>query len=71
MVGGRGGSSEEILHNEENIRSKMLNLFFILILILHGNAAVDDISAFYLPFFMSFKMFLARFAYHAAKINKY
>lgn len=36
----------------------MLNLFFIVIIILHGNVAVDDISAFYLPhftFFMSFK----------------
>lgn len=37
---------------------QMLNLFFIVIIILHGNVAVDDISAFYLPhftFFMSFK----------------
>lgn len=52
---------------------KMLNLFFILmIMILHGKkrVAVNDISAFYLPhftFFMSFKMFLARFACHTAK----
>lgn len=35
-----------------------------------AKVAVDDISAFYLPhftFFMSFKMFLARFACHTAK----
>lgn len=47
-------------------------LFLITILILHGKVAVDDISAFYLPhftFFMSFKMFLARFACHMAKMN--
>ncbi len=53
---------------------KMLNLFFIIIIIiLHGKVAVDDISAFYLPhftFFMSFKMFLARFACHTAKRKK-
>lgn len=39
-------------------------------MILHGNVAVNDINAFYLPhftFFMSFKMFLARFACHTAK----
>lgn len=33
---------------------------------------MEDISAFYLPhftFFMSFKMFLARFACHTAKMN--
>lgn len=51
---------------------QMLNLFFfiITIMILHGEVAVNDISAFYLPhftFFMSFKMFLARFACHTAK----
>jgi len=50
---------------------QMLNLFFIIIIIiLHGNVAVDDISAFYLPhftFFMSLKMFLARFACHCKK----
>lgn len=52
---------------------QMLNLFFIIIIILHGEVAVDDISAFYLPhftFFMSFKMFLARFACHTAKRKK-
>lgn len=52
----------------------MLNLFFIIIIIiLHGKVAVNDISAFYLPhftFFMSFKMFLARFACHTAKSKK-
>lgn len=52
----------------------MLNLFFIIIIIiLHGKVAVNDISAFYLPhftFFMSFKMFLARFACHTAKRRK-
>lgn len=52
----------------------MLNLFFIIIIIiLHGKVAVTDISAFYLPhftFFMSFKMFLARFACHTAKRKK-
>lgn len=52
---------------------QMLNLFFIIItIILHGKVAVNDISAFYLPhftFFMSFKMFLARFACHTAKKN--
>lgn len=52
----------------------MLNLFFIIIIIiLHGEVAVNDISAFYLPhftFFMSFKMFLARFACHTAKKGK-
>lgn len=50
---------------------QMLNLFFIIIIIiLHGKVAVNDISAFYLPhltFFMSLKMFLARFACHTAK----
>ena len=38
-----------------------------------AKVAVDDISAFYLPhftFFMSFKMFLARFACHTAKRKK-
>lgn len=33
---------------------------------------MEDISAFYLPhfsFFISFKMFLARFACHTAKMN--
>lgn len=53
---------------------QMLNLFFIIIIIiLHGKVAVNDISAFYLPhftFFMSFKMFLARFACHTAKVLK-
>lgn len=53
---------------------QMLNLFFIIIIIiLHGKVAVNDISAFYLPhftFFMSFKMFLARFACHTAKRKK-
>lgn len=50
---------------------QMLNLFFIIIIIiLQGKVAVNDISAFYLPhftFFMSFKLFLARFACHTAK----
>lgn len=46
--------------------------FLIIVLILHGKVAVNDISAFYLPhltFFISFKMFLARFACHTAKMN--
>lgn len=44
--------------------------FIIIIIILHGKVAVNDISAFYLrhfTFFMSFNMFLARFACHTAK----
>lgn len=48
-------------------------VFIIIIIILHGKVAVNDISAFYLPhftFFMSFKMFLARFACHTAKRKK-
>lgn len=46
--------------------------FLIIILILHFKVVVNDISAFYLPhftFFISFKMFLARFACHMAKMN--
>lgn len=73
-LGGWGRSFEEIFHSEEKKEKskhkktccspagcsllQMLNLFFIVIIILHGNVAVDDISAFYLPhftFFMSFK----------------
>lgn len=47
--------------------------FIIIIIILHGKIAVNDISAFYRPhftFFMRFKMFLARFACHTAKRRK-
>lgn len=46
--------------------------FLIIILILHFKVVVNDISAFYLPhftFFISFEMFLARFACHMAKMN--
>lgn len=42
-------------------------VFIIIIIILHGEIAVDDISAFicYIwPFFMSLMVFLARFACH-------
>lgn len=45
-------------------------VFIIIIIILHGEIAVDDISAFicYIwPFFMSLMVFLARFACHTIK----
>lgn len=45
-------------------------IVMIMIIILHAEVSVNHISAFYLPhftFFMSFKMFLARFACHTAK----
>lgn len=56
----------------QSVANAELCFFFIIILILHGKVAVNDISAFYLPhftFFISFKMFLARFACHMAKMN--
>lgn len=63
-----------MLHCRRCSLLQMLNLFFIIIIIiLHGKIAVDDISAFYLQhftFFMSFKDVLARFACHTAKKKK-
>lgn len=62
---------KNMLHCRRCSLLQMLNLFFIIIIIiLHGKIAVDDISAFYLQhftFFMSFKDVLARFACHTAK----